>query len=264
MTLTFLISYNTAKLRCGQSTLRKGKSVSPSQYPHLLDPAYYSEEELPTLIDHWKLDKYHILGHSWGTMLSQLYALNAKDISGLQSLILSGPISNAKEYINAQWEQQSEEGNNLGSLPPFVQGRIRALEEEGAYNSAEYQAIEEVLTTFFTLRTAPAPECFTSAVEGLNEEVYVGMQGPSEFTLSGVLGDFDILDRLKEIEVPVLLTHGIYDTMRPSTVKTIEKKLKYAERVLLPHSGHVSMIDDTELMNDVVSDFLTRVENKRK
>ena len=87
------------------------------------------------------------------------------------------------------------------------------------------------------------------------------MQGPSEFTFGGVLADFNVTGRLHEIDVPVLLTHGVYDTMRPSIVKTMEKELKYAERVLFPHSGHVSMIDDPELMNGVVSDFVNRVES---
>ena len=190
----------------GATLMSSFRRVSPTKYPHLLDPAYYSEEELPALIEHWKLDQYHILGHSWGTMIAQLFALNAKDTRGVRSLILSGPLSDAKSYIDAQWKQ--DEGS-LGSLPPFVQGRIRALEKEGAYNSAEYGAIADVLTTFFTVQTAPAPDCFTSALAGLNEEVHVGMQGPSEFALSGVLGDFHVTERLHEIDVPILLTHGV-------------------------------------------------------
>lgn len=243
---------------CGQSTIEKGTPVSVSDHPHILDPVYYSEEELPALIDHWKLDKYHVLGHSWGTMLAQLFALNAENTSGMQSIILAGPLSDAKSYIAAQWD---EEEGNLGSLPPFIQGRLHSLETEGLYESKEYQAIGDVLTTFFTLRTAPAPDCFTDAVSGLNVDVYKGMQGPSEFTFGGVLADFNVTGRLHEIDVPVLLTHGVYDTMRPSIVKTMEKELKYAERVLFPHSGHVSMIDDPELMNGVVSDFVNRVES---
>lgn len=92
----------------------------------------------------------------------------------------------------------------------------------------------------------------------------MGMQGPSEFSMSGVLAGFNVTGRLHdEINVHVLLTHGVYDTMRPSIVKTMEKELKYAERVVFPHSGHVSMIDDTDMMNDVVSDFVTRVETKQ-
>jgi pimeloyl-ACP methyl ester carboxylesterase len=252
-----------------------GDEKMKTQYPHLLDPKYYSEIELPTLIDHWNLTNYHVLGHSWGTILAQLFALNYingnngdnANVSntesmaikkGLQSLILSGPISNAHEYITAQWDKNN---GNLGSLPPFIQGRIHMLENERAYESAEYEAINEVLTSFFTMRTSPPPDCFTDSAEGLNGEIYVGMQGASEFTISGVLGDLDLLPRLHEINIPVLLTHGQFDTMRPSTVINIQDHLTTVERVMFPHSGHVSMIDDTELMNDAVADFLFRVEN---
>lgn len=236
-----------------------GKSISTKDTlpRHLLDSKYYTEEELPALIRHWKLDKYHIIGHSWGTMLAQLFALNAKNTSGLQSLTLAGPLSDAKTYIDAQWD---EEEGNLGSLPPFVQDRIQSLEKDGAYDSTEYKAIDEVLTTFFTLRTAPSPDCFRRAEERVNTEIYVGMQGPSEFTFSGTLEGFNVTGRLHELSMPVLLTHGKYDTMRPSIVKTMEREIKLSERKMLPHSGHVAMIDDAGLMNEWVADFLERVE----
>jgi proline iminopeptidase len=224
---------------------------------HLLDAKYYSEVELPALLDHWKLDKYHLIGHSWGTILAQLFSLNAKNTSGLQSLTLAGPLSDAKTCIDAQWD---EEDGNLGSLPPFVQNRIHSLEKDGAYSSDEYKAINDVLTTFFTLRTSPAPDCFTRAEEKVNQEIYVGMQGPSEFTVSGTLERFNVTGRLHELNIPVLLTHGKYDTMRPSIVKAMEKEINLSKRKMLPHSGHVSMIDDAGLMNDLVADFLNRVE----
>ena len=245
---------------CGQSALPKGTNVS-LDYPHLLTSEYYSEEELPALINHLSLDHYHILGHSWGTILAQLFALNAKNTSGLTSLTLSGPLSDARSYIDAQWDETE---GNLGSLPPFVQHRIKKLEEKQLYDSAEYEAIDEVLSTFFTLRTAPAPDCFTKSASGLNKEIYVGMQGASEFTLSGVLGKLNVTGRLHEIEVPVLLTHGRFDTMRPSIIKTMQGQIKLAERKMLPHSGHVSMIDDAGMMNDVVADFLERVEASQR
>ena len=70
----------------------------------------------------------------------------------------------------------------------------------------------------------------------------------------------DLIPRLNELKVPVLLTHGKFDTMRPSTVKSIQDQIPISERVMFPHSGHVSMIDDAELMNDVVASFISRVE----
>ena len=237
----------------GKSSIDPNKSLPK----HLLDAKYYSEEELPALIRHLKLDRYHVFGHSWGTILAQLFVLNSKNTSGLQSLILAGPLSDGKSYVDAQWDK--EEGN-LGSLPPFVQERIKSLEKDDAYEGGEYKAINNVLTTFFTLRTAPAPDCFTKAGDGLNREIYVGMQGPSEFAFSGTLGGFNVTGRLHEINIPVLLTHGKFDTMRPSIVKAMEREIKLCERKMLPHSGHIAMIDDAGLMNDLVADFVHRVE----
>ena len=37
---------------CGESLLPEGTSVA-GDFPHLLDMSYYSQEELPALIDHW-------------------------------------------------------------------------------------------------------------------------------------------------------------------------------------------------------------------
>jgi len=246
---------------CGSSSYR---NISLEEHPHLLDPAYYSEHELPRLIEHWNITKYHILGHSWGTMLAQLFALNSAnklEDAELQSIILSGPLSDSKSYIEAQWDERE---GNLGSLPPFVQKRIHSLEADSDYESEEYQTLNDVLTTFFTLRTAPAPDCFLEALDGVNKQIYDGMQGPSEFQMAGTLSDFNVTGRLHEIDVPVLLTAGKYDTMRPSIVETMQQQMAFSESIEFPHSGHVSMIDDAGLMNDAIADFLKRVENSGK
>eukprot|EP01046_Picozoa_sp_COSAG06_P051303 COSAG06_NODE_8341_length_2199_cov_1.301905_5_plen_81_part_00 len=45
-----------------------------------------------------------------------------------------------------------------------------------------------MLTHHFTTRLVPYPDCFTDCFKPgqLNKEIYVGMQGASEFTLGGV------------------------------------------------------------------------------
>lgn len=46
---------------CGAS-IPFSDAVNVTKHSHLLDPKYYSEEELPLLIDHWKLKEYSIFG----------------------------------------------------------------------------------------------------------------------------------------------------------------------------------------------------------
>ena len=93
----------------------------------------------------------------------------------------------------------------------------------------------------------------------MNKEIYVGMQGDSEFTMKGTLEHFNYTGRLKSITIPVLLTSGRYDTMRPACVRVMYEELPKSEWHIFPHTGHVSMIHDAGEMNEVVADFLARV-----
>jgi len=246
---------------CGESLLSVDDSQSiHKDYPWLLDPSYYALEELPILLGYLGVQKYHILGHSWGTMLAQIFALNSTSHlrDGLASMVLSGCISDIQLSIQQQWDPDS---GTLGTLPPFVQERIKTLEKNKAYDSPEYKALDDVLTTYFTCRTAPLPSCYLESVSKINREIYVSMQGASEFTIAGVLSNFNTTGRLHELDdLPILLTSGQYDTIRPSAVEVMHKNLASSERFLFSRSGHVSAIDEAALMNQVVTDFLERVE----
>ena len=174
-------------------------------------------------------------------------------------MTLSGCISDTQLYIREQWNPTS---GTLGQLPPFVQNRIRTLEAAQEYNSPEYEALNNIMTIHFTIRTAPIPDCFLEALSQVNFEIYVGMQGASEFTLSGVLANFNVTGRLSNelSTLPVLLTTGRYDTVRPLVVETMHEQLPLSERILFGRSGHVTAIDEAGLMNAAVADFLARVE----
>jgi proline-specific peptidase len=245
---------------CGESSVPSSSNTSvKDDFPWLLTTSYYAEEELPALVSHLGLTKFHIIANSWGTVLSQYFALDTNP-KGLASMVLSGPFSDADLYIKSQWDELD---GTIGSLPPFVQARIHKLEADKAYDSQEYAEINEILTTKFTCRTAPLPDCFVHSENNINTEIYVGMQGASEFTIGGVLGDLNITHRLTELQdLPVLLTHGQYDTMRPAVVQAMYDAIPVAETLLLKKSGHVSMIDEPLEMNSAIADFFDRVESK--
>jgi len=245
------------------------------EHPYLLDPQYYATIELPRIIEHLGLlnddgddetgsvsgngSGYHVVANSWGTILAQYFVLNTSaTANGLKSLTLSGPLSDGDLYVQSQWSESGT--NNLGQLPPFVKTRINVLGDQNAYDSDEYAAISDALSGRFTCRTQPAPDCVTAIVDGTNYDVYVGLQGASEFTFGGVLGGFNTTPRLHTIDVPVSLTSGAYDTMRPPVVDAMYREIPLAEWTVLDHSGHLSMIDDAGRMNEIVDDFLVRVE----
>jgi proline iminopeptidase len=78
---------------CGESALPGDNASVAEDYPWLLITEYYAEKELPTLIDHWGLEQYHIMEiRVGGTILTQVFAAAVDTpATELQSMVLSGP-----------------------------------------------------------------------------------------------------------------------------------------------------------------------------
>mmetsp|Transcript_46805 Transcript_46805/g.100241 ORF Transcript_46805/g.100241 Transcript_46805/m.100241 type:complete len:473 (-) Transcript_46805:382-1800(-) len=235
-----------------------GQSAKPDlkDAPWLLTLEYYPEE-VDALVTELGWKKFHFFGNSWGTVIGQMYGFR-KD-PRLEGIVLSGPLSDTQAYIKAQWEVVE---GSLGALPWHVQAVLKKLGDEQAWGSKLYEAEDTPLTSFYTVRTTPTPTCFVASAptDNVSQEIYVKMQGPSEFSVGGVMAQMNLTARLPEIPNPVLLTHGRYDTMRPAVIDIFSKNLQKSWRALLPRSGHCSMLDDPKLMNDVVGEFLNAVE----
>jgi pimeloyl-ACP methyl ester carboxylesterase len=69
---------------------------------------------------------------------------------------------------------------------------------------------------------------------------YEVMWGPSEFSPTGVLRDWDVTDRLPEISAPVLVTCGAYDELTPNSChRPIVEGLSDARWLILGQSSHM-------------------------
>jgi pimeloyl-ACP methyl ester carboxylesterase len=87
------------------------------------------------------------------------------------------------------------------------------------------------------------------------------MWGPSEFgPVTGRLRDWDVTDRLPEIQVPTLVTGGRYDEARPAHLAVLARRVRGAELVIFENSSHTAFIEERGPYIQAVSDFLTRVE----
>ncbi|NIX02748.1 MAG: proline iminopeptidase-family hydrolase, partial [Phycisphaerae bacterium] len=185
-----------------------GKSERP------LDSALYTIErfvkELAEIREALHLDRVHILGHSWGSMLATDYLLTKPE--GVISVILASPCLNSQQWVKDQKKY-------LTAFPDSIQQLIKISEQQGTTDSDEYQAAIELFYSRHVCRKDPWPEYMVRAMAGVGADVYTYMWGPSEFYCTGNLKDYDRTDRLGEITVPVLFTCGQYDGARPETVK---------------------------------------------
>jgi L-proline amide hydrolase len=150
----------------------------------------------------------------------------------------------------------------LDLLEPEVQSVIREGERTGETATPEFQAAAMEFLKRHVCRLDPWPDAVTRSFEAMESDptVYGTMNGPTEFTVVGTIRDFDITDRLEEIEVPVLLVSGAHDEVRPNVVEAMHERLRDSRWELFEDSSHMPHVEEPERFLTVVERFLEQVE----
>jgi proline iminopeptidase len=200
------------------------------------------------------LDRAHILGQSWGTILAIEYNLSRKP-DGVMSLILSGPCLSASRWVA---DQQAY----LTDLPEETRKTILEKEASGEFESAEYQQAVMEFYKRHVCRLDPWPDCVNRTFEKLAVPVYMQMWGPCEFRATGILRDYDSVERLKELRMPVLFTCGRFDEATPSTTLYYRSKLPGSEIAIFEDASHMHHIEKADQYAATVRDFLRRAEGR--
>ena len=78
----------------------------------------------------------------------------------------------------------------------------------------------------------------------LNKDVYVRMQGPSEFGASGLLEKWSRRADLGKITVPTLVIGARHDTMDPEHMRWISTQVQKGSYLFCPNGSHLAIWDD--------------------
>ena len=82
------------------------------------------------------------------------------------------------------------------------------------------------------------------------------MNGPNEFTIDGVIRDWDVTDQLPRIRVPTLVTVGRYDEVTPRVAAAIHRGIRGSRLVRFEKSSHLAFWEERPRYVRVVRDFL--------
>jgi proline-specific peptidase len=232
-----------------------GSGNSALADPH--DPSMWTPElfveEVDIVREALGLERVHILGHSWGGMLGMQYASGRPE--GLASLIVESSPASVLAWMPEVERLRSE-------LPLEVEATLRKHEEAGTTDDPEYEEAVMVFYRRHLCRVDPWPDWLVRCFEALeaNPEVYHSMNGPSEFHVIGTIKDWDITDRLGEIEVPSLVFGGRYDEVTPAITEAAARGIRGSEYVVMEESSHMAQAEEPEKTFALVRDFLSRVE----
>lgn len=198
-------------------------------------------------------DNFYLYGNSWGGALAMEYALKHQD--NLKGLIISNMMSSCPEYGKYSEVLAKQ-------MPKEVVDTVKAMEARGAYNDPRYM---ELLMPNFYKQHLCRLEVWPTAVERsfkhMNPNIYVLMQGPSEFGISGRLANWDVSKRLPEIKVPTLTIGATHDTMDPEHMKWMSTQFPKGRFLLCPNGSHMSYWDDQEHFFPGLISFIKDVDS---
>lgn len=209
-------------------------------------------EELDQIKKALHLERFHLFGHSWGSMLAIDYALTKP--SGLISLILASPALSIPRWLSDMKKYRS-------MLPKNIERILKKHEENETTNSEEYEHVAMEFYQRYLCRIDPWPKQLVKAIAHEGAQVYETMWGPSEFYMTGNLLHYDATPCLGEISIPTLFTCGRYDEATPETTAYYQNLVVGSELAVFESSAHMSHLEETRRYLHTMRGFLRKVEN---
>ncbi|MGI4885905.1 MAG: proline iminopeptidase-family hydrolase [Janthinobacterium lividum] len=232
-----------------------GNSDNPRDTSMWSLPRYV--EEVEQVRQALRLDNtnFYLLGHSWGGILAAEYAFKYQQ--NLKGLIISNMMMSCPAYGKYADEVLAKQ------MKPAVLAEIRKIEAAKDFGNPRYMGLLE--PNFYAehlCRIVPNPEPVRRALGKINQSLYVTMQGPSEFGISGKLTKWDRVPDLPRLAVPFLSIGGKYDTMDPAHMRMIATKVQKGAALICPQGSHMSMYDDQETYMKGLLKFVKSVDDK--
>lgn len=202
--------------------------------------------ELANLTAHLGIGDFHLLGTSWGGVLALEYVLG-EGPPGLLSLVLSSTLACARSWAGEAARLRDE-------MPPRWREALTAGPAHPLYHQAD-KAFEDR----HICRVPDAPERKRMQREK-GTYVYEKVWGPNEWTITGDLNGWDVRHRLREIDVPVLITAGVHDLCTTAILRELQQGLPHARTVVFASSSHMPYLEEPVAYHAVVGDFLDGVD----
>jgi proline iminopeptidase len=227
------------------------------------DPAGYTVEAMVEDVEAVRralhLGKVNLLGHSYGGVLAQAYALKYQE--HLSHLILSSTFASTRAMNDVFTRMKA-------AMTPELRQRIDKLEAAGLfgqgkdYEKGRYPGDYMVAAWgegYFPYLYQNHPDAnFDPMAQGNTAwDLYREMWGShGEFVIDGNLKSVEYVDRLPSLHVPTLVTVGDHDECEPALSQVMHDKIAGSELVVLPKSGHMGFVDQPALFLSAVDGFL--------
>ena len=216
------------------------RGYPPSDVPTSIDDYTQAQsvDDLKSLLDHLNIDLAHIAGLSMGGNVALNFGLTYPEMA--RSLVVAG--------------------TGAGSTDPEA-FRVNVNSRADAMRAGGMEAMDDYSnsnTRAQLLRKDPLG--FEEFRQGLMEHSPIG----SALTFAGVQGRrptiFALEEQMKALRVPTLIMTGDEDEPCIETSVFMKRCIPKSGLAVIPQSGHAINLEEPDLFNRLVFDFLTAVE----
>lgn len=224
---------------------KSDRAKSPAEYTFARDV-----EDLEGLRKALGFETIHLLGHSYGGMVAQAYAL--KHPAAVKRLIL------ADTFFSGEMWQANNDNYNHEARNQFPEKwariedvRARGFRSQDKEHQEVYQIPSGILYYFNPSNEVSGP---------FNTEVYYAIVGEDgDFVIGGDIGKLDFRRALSELKMPILILAGRYDRVSiPRLAVQYKRYAPQAEFVMFEKSGHLPFVEEPELTMQVLRTFLRK------
>lgn len=207
--------------------------------------------ELDSLRSALGIERFHLLGHSWGTMLGLEYYRAHPD--RVLSLSFGSPVWDVPAY-------EARARALVATLSDSAQRAIRQADRDHKYDAPAFANAMNEFYALYLFRH-PVQVDLDSSFAVFNQAIYVYMQGPSEFTITGTLKTYQVTDFLTRIAVPTLVTVGEFDEVGPELVRGHAAMIPGARFEILAGAAHMTPWDARDIHVALERSFLRAADS---
>ena len=198
------------------------------------------------------LSQMNLLGHSFGGMVAQAYAL--KYPQSVKRLILADTFHSGK-----MWQANNDSVNcEIRNQYPELWEDLQRVRKKGFRSSSAeqldiYRKIPPGLFYFHDASKAKlVPE------DPGNDQIYYAIAGDdADFVIGGDIANLDFRTDLRKLKMPILVLAGRFDRVSlPRYAVEYKKYAPQARFIMMEESGHFPFVEEPEATLAVLREFL--------
>jgi proline iminopeptidase len=215
-------------------------------------------DDLEALRKQMGFTKINVLGHSYGSIVAQGYAIRYPE--NVSHLILSAPF-----HSHTMWQENDDNSNREKRTNyPEMWDTLMIIRKQG-YQSSDLLHLAIYGRSPYGFLYAYNPDKFlnrarVSYPNMFNSKLYYKMVGKDgDFVVGNDIGSFDYRKDLKKLKMPVLILAGRFDRVAvPWMMVKYKEYCPQAQFVMFEKNGHNPHVEEPAKTFELIRTFLSK------